>query len=182
MITNTTFQSKTGLTTPAEVLGFDSPYCQPSDDFCLSPSSIKEMGYIFPFGDYYFFFRASEKNTELLTIKNERTQLFDLFLDYLSFDDISKARTIIQKALKLYPEDKDFIMAAMIISPPELKGCVKSDSEGIKETIIFLKSIDNRFYKKWIAVSKGKLLAVSTSYKYLVDNFNDKDVFITKVV
>jgi len=117
-----------------------------------------------------------------LPIDDLKGKINDLFMTFLSREELRKARELIQFAIKIFPGDKKFKIAQGIIAPPEFVSSNKPATDGIRETIQFFKNLGKEFEKKWIAVSKGQFLGFSDSYKQLTETFKDKDVFITKVL
>ena len=117
-----------------------------------------------------------------LDIERRKDGLRRLFEDQLSFGDIMKAREVLAIAIREFPNEKRFSLANKIIAPPKFISSNESESEGIRETIAFLKNIGNELEKKWIAVSKGELLRVSESYKELAESYKGTDVFVVQVL
>ena len=101
---------------------------------------------------------------------------------FLSSEEIEKARELFQLVVKFFPDEKKFSVAKNIIAPSKVVSSNKSETKGIQETTQFLKNLGKEFGKKWVAVSKGKLLGVSNSYSKLAKTYKDRNAFITKVL
>ena len=57
-----------------------------------------------------------------------------------------------------------------------------SKSKNLSKNIQFLKKHGKKYLNKWVALSDGKLLAVSKSYAELFNEFKNKDIIITRLV
>ena len=128
--------------------------------------------------------KIQEKVPEQKELHNEdlKNKVYELFESFLSSEEIEKARELFQLVVKYFPDEKKFNVAKNIIAPSKVVSSKKSETEGIQETTQFLKNLGKEFEKKWIAVSRGRLLGVSNSYSKLAKTYKDRDVFITKVL
>jgi hypothetical protein len=128
--------------------------------------------------------KIQKKAPEQKELYNEglKNKVYELSESFLSSEEIEKARELFQLAVKFFPDEKKFSVAKNIIAPSKVVSSNKSETEGIQETTQFLKNLGKEFEKKWIAVSKGRLLGVSNSYSKLAKTYKDRDVFITKVL
>lgn len=138
----------------------------------VDPTSLKKV-----FKEIKEKLLSQEESSE--DLKHKSKKLIEIFL---SSENIDAAREISELASKKFPDEKNFSVAKNILSPPKLLATKRSETEGIAETVKFLRNIDDNFDKKWVAVSRGQLLAVSKSYSNLVEMYKGKDVFITKVL
>lgn len=128
--------------------------------------------------------KIQEKVPEQKELYNEdlKNKVYELFEIFLSSEEIEKARELFQLVVEFFPDEKKFSAAKNIIAPSKVVSSNKSETEGIQETTQFLKNLGKEFGKKWVAVSKGKLLGVSNSYSKLAKTYKDRDAFITKVL
>ena len=128
--------------------------------------------------------KIQEKVPEQKELYNEdlKNKVYELLESFLSSEEIEKARELFQLVVKFFPDEKKFNVAKNIIAPSKVVSTKKSETEGIQETTQFLKNLGKEFEKKWIAVSKGRLLGVSNSYSELAKTYKDRDVFITKAL
>jgi len=117
-----------------------------------------------------------------LNLEMRKENLHQLFETYLSSGEVEKAREVLTVAVKEFPSEKKFSMAKNIIAPPKFISSNKSETEGIHETIQFLRNMRKSFEKKWIAVSKGELLSVSESYRELTEMYKGSSVIVVKVL
>lgn len=128
--------------------------------------------------------KIQKKGPEQKKLYNEglKNKVHELFESFISSEEIEKARELFQIVVKFFPDEKKFSVAKNIIAPSKVVSSNKSETEGIQETTQFLKNLGKEFEKKWIAVSKGRLLGVSNSYSKLAKTYKDRNVFITKVL
>ena len=117
-----------------------------------------------------------------LNLERRKNNLHQLFETYLSLGEVKKARDVLAVAVNEFPDEKRFSLANNIIAPPRFISSKESKTEGIRDTIQFLRKIGKDFEKKWIAVSKGELLHVSQSYKELVEIYKGSDAIVVQVL
>jgi len=118
----------------------------------------------------------------LSVVEMRKDNLHRLFETYLSAGEVEKAREVLTVAVKEFPAEKKFSMAKNIIAPPKFISSNKSETEGIHDTVQFLRNMRKGFEKKWIAVSKGELLRVSESYRELAEMYKGTGVIVVKVL
>lgn len=161
---------------------FQDPYYEIVVRQIKEEIDVNSIGHFHLTGNFETEIDSWFQNQASYSSENIKNRINKLLGALLSSEEIEKARSLLDLTGKYFPDDPAFSLAKKIIAPPKLISSTKSEIDGINETIQFFKTLGKSFDKKWIAVSKGQLLGVSDSYKTLAENFNDKNVFITKVI
>jgi len=85
----------------------------------------------------------------------------------LMLDMVTLARELAQKGLCLFPQEKAFQQAAVVLAPPQILGTHPAKPTSLPASQEWLKNNATQYKGKWVAVSDGKLLGTATSLKEL---------------